>query len=64
MATKSILKNVRFDDPKLSRGFIRALESAREKHSKTVHLMHVCDEIKGDKIKDFFNDEVKEDKNS
>ena len=52
MATKSILKSVRFNDPKLSRG---------GKHSKAVHLMHVYDEIKGGKIKDFLNDDVKED---
>lgn len=60
MATKSILKNVRFDEPKLARGFVRALENAQEKRSKVVHLSHVCDEIKGTKLKDFFGDDTED----
>ena len=57
MATKSILKEVRFKDKGLCRGFVRALENASGKHSKDVIIGKSCEYIKPDKIKKFFGDE-------
>lgn len=54
MATKSILKNVRFKDKNLCRGFATALENASGKTSKEVKLSRTCKTIQRDKIKDFF----------
>lgn len=56
MATKSILKEVRFRDRSLCRGFATALEHAKEKKSKEVRLTRTCQTIQKDKIKDFFGD--------
>lgn len=56
MATKSILKEVRFKDKKLSRGFAGALEFAKGKKSKEVILSRTCQTISKDKINDFFGD--------
>lgn len=54
MATKSILKNVRFKDRILCRGFASALENARGKASKEVRISRTCKTVPRDKIKDFF----------
>ena len=56
MATKSILKDVRFKDRKLCRGFATALESAKGKRSKAVTLSRTCQTVPKDKVKDFFGD--------
>ena len=56
MATKSILKDVRFKDRSLCRGFATALEHAEGKKSKDVQLTRTCQIISKDKIKDFFGD--------
>lgn len=54
MATKSILKDVRFKDRTLCRGFATALEHAKGKKSKEVVLSRMCKTVPKDKIKDFF----------
>lgn len=54
MATKSILKDVRFKDKNLCRGLAEALESASGKASKEIKLSRTCKAIPKDKIKDFF----------
>lgn len=54
MATKSILKNVNIKDKRLARTFVRALEKAEDTKYQTVHLSRRCEEITGDKIKEFF----------
>ena len=56
MATKSILKEVRFKDKTLCRGFAGALEFAKGKKSKEVILSRTCQTISKDKINDFFGD--------
>lgn len=56
MATKSILKDVRFRDKSLCRGFATALEHAKGKKCKEVRLSRTCQIIQKDKIKDFFGD--------
>ena len=56
MATKSILKDVRFRDKSLCRGFATALEHAKGKKSKEVQISRRCQTIQKDKIKDFFGD--------
>lgn len=56
MATKSILKDVRFRDRSLCRGFATALEHAKGKKSKEVQISRRCQTIQKDKIKDFFGD--------
>lgn len=54
MATKSILKEVRFKDRKLCNGFASALENAKGKKSKEVVISRTCVNISKDKINDFF----------
>ena len=56
MATKSILKDVRFKDKNLCRGLATALENASGKTSKEVKLSRTCKTIPKDKIKDFFSE--------
>lgn len=56
MATKSILKEVRFKDRTLCRGFAVALEHAKEKKAKEVVLSRTCNTIPKEKINDFFGD--------
>lgn len=56
MATKSILKDVRFKDRTLCRNFAAALEHAKDKQSKKVVLSRTCKEVPKEKIKDFFGD--------
>lgn len=59
MATKSILKDVRFKDRKLCCGFATALESAKGKRSKAVTLSRTCQTVPKDKVKDFFGEASK-----
>lgn len=54
MATKSILKDVRFKDKTLCRNFAAALEHAKGKKSKNVVLSRTCKEVPREKINDFF----------
>lgn len=54
MATKSILKEVRFKDKALCRGFATALENAKNKKSKEVILTRTCKTIPKNKVSDFF----------
>lgn len=56
MATKSILKDVRFKDKSLCRGFASALENAKGKQSKKVVISRTCMTIPRDKIKSFFGE--------
>lgn len=56
MATKSILKEVRFKDRSLCRGFAAALENAQGKSSKQVIFTRTIKDIPKDKIKLFFGD--------
>ena len=56
MATKSILKEVRFKDKPLCRGFANALEFAKGKKSKEVSYSRTCKTVPKDKITDFFGD--------
>ena len=54
MATKSILKNVNITDKQLARTFVGALSKAEGEKYKPVQLTRKCQEITGEKIKDFF----------
>lgn len=54
MATKSILKEVRFKNKVLCRGFASALENASQKSSKEVILSRTSKAIPKEKITDFF----------
>ena len=56
MATRSILKTIRFNDKKLSRNFVSALENAKDKKSTSVHLTRTHEDVKRDRIKDFFGE--------
>ncbi len=56
MATKSILKDVRFKDRTLCRRFASALENAKGKQSKRVVISRTCSTVPRDKIKDFFRE--------
>lgn len=56
MATKSILKEVRFKDKALCRGLVSALENAKGKKSKTVVMSRTTSDIKKEDIKRFFGD--------
>lgn len=56
MATKSILKDVTIKDRNLARTFADALEYAKNNvKSAPVNISRKCTEIKGDKIKAFFD---------
>lgn len=56
MATKSILKDVRFKDKALCRGLASALENAKGKRSKEITVSRTCTTIPRDKIKSFFRE--------
>lgn len=56
MATKSILKDVRFKDRKLCRDFATALETAKGKRSKEVIISRRSQVIPKSRVKDFFGD--------
>ena len=54
MATKSITKNVVRRTQPLARNFVRALENAEGKSSKTVVVDKTVHEIKGDTLREMF----------
>ena len=54
MATKSITKNVVLRSKPLARNFIRAVENAEGKASKTVTVSKTVHELKGQTLKDIF----------
>lgn len=54
MATKSITKNVVIRTKPLTRNFVRALENAEGKSSKTVVVDKTVHEIKGDTLREMF----------
>lgn len=54
MATKSITKNVVIRSKPLARNFVRALENAEGKSSKTVVVDKTVHEIKGDALHEMF----------
>lgn len=54
MATKSITKNVVIRSKPLVRNFVRALENAEGKSSKTVVVDKTVHEIKGDALREMF----------
>lgn len=55
MATKSILKTINIRDNKTARNFIDALEKAKKNPMKSAQYTKKCTEIRGDKIKEFFD---------
>lgn len=55
MATKSILKNINIEDKRLARTFVEALSKAENTKYKSAQLTRECEEITGDKIKEFFD---------
>lgn len=55
MATKSILKEVRFKERSLCRGFASALENAQGKTGKRVVISRTCSQVKPEQIKSFFS---------
>lgn len=55
MATKSILKKIDIKDPKLACTFVEALEETQTIKSKEVVYTRKCTELKGDKVKGFFD---------
>lgn len=54
MATKSITKNVVIRTKPLARNFVRALENAEGKSSKTVAVDKTVHEIKGNTLREMF----------
>ena len=56
MATKSIFKDVKVKDKHLGRGLVVALENAKNKSAKDVHMSKKCIELKGRQVKEFFKD--------
>lgn len=54
MATKSITKNVVLRSKPLARNFIRAVENAEGKSSKTVAISKTVHELKGPALKEIF----------
>ena len=54
VATKSITKNVVLRSKPLARNFIRAVENAEGKASKTVAVSKTVHELKGQTLKDIF----------
>lgn len=55
MATKSMLKTVNIKDKKLSRTFVEVLEKSQTVKSKEVDFTRKFTELKGDKVKAFFD---------
>lgn len=55
MATKSIIKDVTIKDKSLARSFVNALEHARTVKQEPIKMKEKITEIKGDKIKEFFD---------
>lgn len=58
MATKSITKNVVLRAKPLAKNFIRAVENAEGKSSKTVVMSKTVHELKGQTLKDIFGTEA------
>lgn len=54
MATRSISQSVNFNDKRLTKGFVRALENAQQQHGKDVTLQKRCVDLEKDKVKEFF----------
>ncbi|MCI8583976.1 MAG: hypothetical protein HFH13_12725 [Dorea sp.] len=54
MATKSILKNINISDKQFAHTFVQALEEVEEAKYNPAQLTRECEEITGDKIKEFF----------
>ena len=54
MATKSILKNINIKDKRLARTFVGALSEDEHTKYTQAKLSRDCEEITGDKIKEFF----------
>jgi len=55
MATKSILKEVRFKNKNLCAGFVRALENAQDQpKGRDVVISRRCETVKKDHINSFF----------
>lgn len=59
MATKSILKNVDIRDKALASAFLTALAASENTKGKEVTLSREFTELKGDSVKEFFNQEKK-----
>ena len=55
MATSSILKDVAIKDRQRAHTFVRALNEAENTKFERVEISRKCSEIKGDKIKEFFD---------
>ena len=55
MATKSFLKDIKIQDKQLAHTFVEALGQAEISKYKQVQLTRTCTELKGDKIKEFFD---------
>ena len=62
MATKSITKNVVLRTKPLAKNFIRAVENAENKSSKTVVMSKTVHELKGQTLKEIFGPEVEKKK--
>lgn len=54
MATKGILRTVKFKDKKLCRGFVIALENAQGRKGKDVVVSRTYETVGKDKINSFF----------
>lgn len=58
MATKSILKDVKIRDKQLANTFVAALCQAENSKYKPAPLTRECNELTGDKIKEFFGKNI------
>lgn len=58
MATKSILKDVKIRDKQLAHTFVAALSQAENSKYKPAPLTRECNELTGDKIKEFFGKNI------
>ncbi len=57
MATKSILKNIDIKDKKMGSAIVYALEGSKRKKNKNITISRTYEEIKGEKVKDFFEED-------
>lgn len=55
MATSSILKDVTIKERQRAHTFVKALNEAENTRFEHVTMSRKCSEIKGDKIKEFFD---------
>ncbi len=58
MATKSILKDIKIRDKQLAHTFVAALSKAENSKYKPTPLTRECNELTGDKIKEFFGKNI------